>query len=498
MRDNKQRCVLPAACAALVLVGGCKMPGFRERVADAAGFRASLREETDAFFATNAAPLTLEAGWKLARERTLKLTQQQLALRVAGIERGMAFSAFLPQVEASFSRSGTDVPIKFSVAGQALQMQSKYVNEASLALTQPIFTPGAWLLYVESKNAVRAQELIRARAGEWLDVQVAALFYRTAVADEMLKTYERQREATRALVDRVEALTREGYALDAQRERARARLLSDTYNVRLARDDIALARASLFDVLRFWPLKDAAVDGASMLQVLAFDWVLTDEDGAARRMTREQVQALTPEEWLWQTLVNRKELWAGDQTIVIRKTEVLRALAGFLPNVYGGVSATHTSEILQTPRQFWSGGLNAALSVFNGFRTVNEYREAKARREAEYQTQEDRAMSLIVSTFEAYQSWGRVAEQCAVAAQVRKAAELDYEATRARFDQDQETLSDVLDKLALMESARVQAATTEYAAALAEIVLRDAAGLAINRTESGEPDPASVQKGEGR
>lgn len=469
------------------------MPGFEERVEAASAFRTNVLAETQAFFATNRAPLTLETGWRLARERTLKLTQQELALKVARIDRSMAFSAFLPQVEATFERSGTDVPILYSALGQTFQLQSQYVGKEAVTLTQPIFTPGAWLLFVESKNAVRVQELVRARAGELLDVQVAALFYRTAVAESLLRTYERQREATQALTDRIDALARQGYALDAQRERAKARLLSDAYNVRLAKDNIALARAGLFEVLRFWPLKDAPVDGASMLDVLKRDWVLTAEDGGEQHLARGQAQSLTPEEWLWQTLVNRKELWAGDQTIVIRKTEVLRALAGFLPNVYGGASANHTSEILQTPRQFWGGSLSAALSLFNGFQTVNAYREAKARRAAEYQTQEDRALSLVTSTFEAYQNWSRAAEQCAVAVQVRKAAELDYETTRARFEQDQETLSEVLDKLALMESARVQASMTEYASALAEIVLRDAAGIGV-----GDRMGLSERKDEGR
>jgi len=109
--------------------------------------------------------------------------------------------------------------------------------------------------------------------------------------------------------------------------------------------------------------------------------------------------------------------------------------------------------------------------------------------------QEDRALALIVSVFEAYQNWCRVAEQCAVAEQARKAAEMDYAETKARFEQDQETLSEVLDKLALMEAARVQGVMVQYASALAEIVLRDAAGVGINRT--GQPDPSepTEQKG---
>ncbi len=479
-----------------VMMGGCRMPGFEERTREAGKLRSTLQEETHAFFATNSAPLTLAFSLELARTRTLKLTQSQLDLQLSKIQRATAFSAFLPQVEATFTRKGTDVPIMRSFGAQSVQLSSKYVSEAAITLTQPIFTPGAWFLFVESKNAVRAHDLIRARTGELLDVQVASLFYQTAVAESLLKTYERQAEATHVLVDQTVALAREGYVLDAQRERAQARLLSDQYNVRLAKDNLALTRARLFEVLRFWPTEPVAFDGASLLSVLERDWILTAEDGGAQRVTRGQAQVLTPEEWMWQTLVNRKELWVGDQMIEMRKTEVLRALAGFLPNLYGSVSGNYTSEILQSPSHYWAGGLSAALSLFKGFQNVNAYREAKARRTAEFQIQEDRALALMVATYEANQNWCRVAEQRAVAAQARKAAEMDYAETKARFEQSQETLSDVLDRLALMEAARVQAVMAEYAAALAEIVLRDAVGAGLHEDRVMEKQAAETFRSE--
>ena len=495
---RKPFCVGPAVGLPLLvlMLGGCRIPGFEERAGHAVKLRGSLQEETRAFFATNTTPLTLAFSLELARTRTLKLTQSQLDLQVSKLQRATAFSAFLPQVEATFSRSGTDVPIMRSFGAQSIQMSSKYVSEASVTLTQPIFTPGAWLLFVESKNAVRARALLYARAGELLDVQVASLFYQAAVAESLLRTYERQQEATQVLVDQTVALAREGYVLAAQRERAQARLLSDRYNVRLAKDNLALTRAKLFEILRFWPTEQVTLDGASVLSVLERDWILTAEDGGVQRVSRDQVQALTPEEWMWQTLINRKELWAGDQMIAIRKAEVLRALAGFLPTLYGSASGNYSSEILQSPTQYWAGGLVGALSLFKGFQNVNAYREAKARRAAEFQLQEDRVLALVVSTYEANQNWCRVSEQRAVAAQVRKAAEMDYAEIKARYEQSQETLSDVLDRLALMEVARVQAVMAEYAAALAEIVLRDAVGSGLREERTLEKQAAEASRNE--
>lgn len=483
--------------AFVLLVAGCRTPGYEERVADAAHARETLQEETRAYFSTNCMALTLADSMRLARSRTLKLTQERLNSQLAQIQRSTAFAAFLPQVEATFSRQGTDLPIQRSIGALTVQMNDQYVNTASITLTQPIFTPSTWLLFTEAKKALRSRELLQARSEELLDVQVAASFYQAAVSEEMVKTYEQQQEATRILSKQIDALAQAGYALSAEQARARAQLASDRFSLRQAKDMLALTRARLFETLRFWPLEQIKVDGKSMAAVLACDWVLTEERGEAWRVPRAHLHSLTTEELLWQTLINRKELWAGDQMIEIRKTEVVRALAGFLPNLYGSGSANYTTESMQLPAQYWAGGLSAVLSVFNGFQTLNSYREAKALRQAEYQAQEDRALTLMVSTFEAHQNWQRSFEQRDVAIQFLQAAELDYQSIQSRYQSDQATLSDALDKLAILESARVRNVAADYACALAEIVLRDVTGVGMDETRVMEKEAAEAFRKKG-
>jgi len=493
----KRFCQRIALVVSMLLFAGCHVPGYEERVGGATRTRETLQEETRVFFETNGVALTLAESMELARSRTLKLTQAQLNSQLAQVQRSTAFAAFLPQIEATFQRQATDVPVKRSIGAMTVQMNDQYVNTTSIVLTQPIFTPGTWLLFTEAKKALRSQELLRGRAEELLDVQVAALFYQAAVAEKMLGTYERQQEASLVLSKQINALAQEGYALAAEKARASARLAADKLSLRQANDVLALTRARLFEILRFWPLETIKVDGNSMTDVLARDWVLTGERGEARRVPRDQVKTLSTEELLWQTLVNRKELWAGDQMIEIRKIEVLRALADFLPNFYGSGSANYTSESMQLPARYWAGGLSAVLSVFDGFQTVNAYREAKALRQAEYQAQEDRALTLIVATFEAHQNWLRSFEQRDVSACLLQAAELDYQVTQSRYQSDQETLSEVLDKLAVLENARVQGVAADFACALAEIVLRDATGVGLGETRVMEKESADAFRKEG-
>ena len=90
-----------------------------------------------------------------------------------------------------------------------------HVRAGSLVVAQPVFTPVAWVMFAESQYGVRIKDIVRERAGQLLDVQVAALFYQTAVAARRVETAERQLESARALTNRVTRLASEGYATPA-------------------------------------------------------------------------------------------------------------------------------------------------------------------------------------------------------------------------------------------------------------------------------------------
>lgn len=181
-------------------------------------------------------------------------------------------------------------------------------------------------------------------------------------------------------------------------------------------------------------------------------------------------------ELVWQALLNRRDLRAADETLALRKAQVVEALAGFLPNVVlggGGGSLTLESAALRG----WAGSLMGVWSVFGGFRTVQEYRAARARREAEFRLNEDRMLAVVVSVADAWRTLREVQALEAVAAKADAAAALDSEETARRFDDGRETMSSVLDKVAARDEAAVALVRARYAETLASIMLRQAVGL---------------------
>jgi len=440
-------------------LAGCANPGAAERADAAQTFRTNLIAETERVVGEAGGTLALTNALALARVRTLKLAQQELEQKLARITRATAFSAFLPTVVLSGNTAladveANDVPMLGDVSDSRLRL-----NGGSLLVAQPVFTPVAWIMFAETQYGVRIKDIVRERAGQLLDVQTAVLFYRAAVAARGVETGRRQLESARALTNRLVRLTAEGYALPADRARAVARCAVAEASLARAESEAAGARAALADLLRLWPLADFKVDGDSILALPA----LPEKDLA---------------EWAWEGLVSRKDLLAGDQMVELRKAQVIEALAGFLPNVVLGGGGGGAS-IADVAIRGWGGALIGTWAAFEGFRSVQQYRAARAMRETEFRLQEDRMMSVVVAVADSWREREVARRQTAAARAWAEAARQDHEAASRRYEDGQETMSVVLDKLAVRDEAEMRLAQVTYASALADVMLRQAVGWEV-------------------
>ena len=457
-----------ALCAAaLLFAGGCATTEA-DRAAAAREMQTRLVQDTADWLTAHPGPLTLANALALARERTLKLTQRELEVQLAKVDRATAFSAFLPNVELAYGRtlmSGRMAHLPLGLG--ALRTSGADFESAGLVISQPVFTPVAWTLFAESLYGVRIKDFVRARARQLLDVQVAVCFYKAAVASRMAAAYELRLKSGEALANRVTRLAAEGYALAAERARAEARVAADAYGLLQARHARTKARQELADILRFWPLAEFEVDGESIFSAVAAS------GGAASGAPLEDL--------VWTALVNRKDLRAADETLALRKAQVVEALAGFLPNVIaGGGGASLTLE--DVALHGWAGSLAGVWSVFGGFRTVQQYRAARATREAEFRLNEDRMLAVVLSVADCWRSLREAQVRATVAAKASEAATLDHAEAVRRFDDGRETLSTVLDKVAVRDEAEVNLVSARYAAALSAIMLRQAVGFDIFKT----------------
>lgn len=459
---------------------GCA-PGVQERLASAEAYASQKPEETAAWFATNSAPMTLRECRTLAHARTLKLTRARLNAELAHLQTTASFSAFLPQVEASYGRSGTHKTLRTNLSSMGItaQMQDRWVTDAAITISQPLFAPNAWLLWVAAKRGEALQTLVSARNEEMLDVQLTTLFYRAAIAARTVEVYRAQVAASRSLKQQIDALYAEGLAVQGDVARIDAIVLSDQYNEGIARDNAFAAKADLLDLLNFYPLSPGVPDpdGDSLLEIRTLPWARTADDGSLLPCSREEAMATPLEEWLWAALVNRKEMWAGDLEITLHKVRALAALVNFLPTLSVSGGGAYSSNSYLTPDQYLTSGIGGVMSVFDGLQSIAEYRAARKEHEAAIALREDCAATLLISVWQAWTNLRQARERAIVAHAAAHATALDYDEVYARHQNGQETLSEVLDKYSARERARIDALSSGYAEALAEMVFRDAIGL---------------------
>jgi outer membrane protein TolC len=464
-----------AAALFLLLVGCATTQQDREDAAREMQDR--LVAETRDYFAAHPEPLTFTNALAIARERSLKLTQKELDVQLAKITSAAAFSAFLPNVELAYGRTMFSGKLSGLLPATSFQTPGWNFENAGMIISQPVFTPVAWTLFAETLYGIRIREHIRARAQQLLDVQVAVKFYDAAVAARLVKTRELQVKSGEALTNRVARLAAEGYASPAEKARAETRLASDEYALLQAKSAQEKARQALADILHFWPLAEFEVDGDSLVAALGESGrrrgADPTDDGRARSPLRAEMKDLP--ELVWQALVSREDLRAADETLALRKAQVIEALAGFLPNVVlGGGGGSLSLESVAV--RGWAGSLVGVWSVFGGFRTVQEYRAARAMREAEFRLNEDRMLAVVVSVADCWRNLETVRAGAAVAAKGAEATTLDHEEAARRFDDGRETMATVLDKATTRDEAEVVLVKARYAEALATIMLKQAIG----------------------
>ena len=465
--------IVPAA----FLVAGCANPGFEERREAAHDLAATLEEETAGIIEASHGRIALSNAVAIVRERSLKMVGRELDATLARVNRATAFSAFLPNVEMAYGR-GVFNNLKGDYAQYSFDAGRTFGDTASISLTQPVFAPVAWIMFAEAQYGVRVGDLAKERASEMLDAATAAIYHEAVVSERVRRTCALQLESDVALTNRLSALVREGYALESDAARAAARLASTAVSLRAAEDAAAAARAKLCETMRLWPLAAFEVDGDSLARVTGLPWTLRGTNGVPVKVDGAAMREMSLQEVVWQALVNRKELYIADQMVELRKAQVLEALAGFLPNVMGEAGGQRMT-LDHLAARYWNGALMGTWAAFEGFRSVQNYRAARARREAEYKMREDRMLAVVTATVEAWRNWRRASEALAAALAASNAAELVCKEAERLFEEGEETMSRLLDRRTERDAAQVRAERARYAAALSEIALRQAMGVGI-------------------
>ncbi len=452
---------------AVILSAGCRTPPAEVRRREAADWERRIAEAGRAAIErTGGRAWTLQDCQAIARAQSLDLTRARLAEQIARARQWASFSAFLPQVEFQVQTVAMDEPPLRRFGEMTVSLQDQEVRQASLRIVQPLFTPEAWLLHSAARRGANAQRLARARAGQWLDLAVAERFARCAIEDSRLRAARRALDE--AVAARREAESRRANGRATAAETAAAEVAESARRLELAACERGgrMARARLLETMGLPPTLEPDLDYASLVTGPP-----TPAEAAGALLARPV------EEWIYDALRQRLDLKIADESVAARRIEILRAIALFLPRLYGFADHYTTSDSYVVHDEYWASGLHGTLSLLTGFRDLQAVRIARAEwREAQI-LRDLTAMAAMVQVIEARRSLEDALEQWRVARQAQTAARLAAAEVESAYANGRLPASARDRARAALADATARAEVSELTLALAVRVFHDAVGV---------------------
>jgi len=440
----------------LALFAGCTGDMSRVRAEHTAELLAELDNRTLEAGADD--PLSLDECIAIALEHNLDMRSVLLEQEIAGYERKIAFSNFLPQVNAQGTQHWYRHDPTARLNGQSVQISDRHYRDATISLQQPIFVPYTWFLYDAFRKGEEISEILVDRTRQQIALQITGLFYRCTMlteAEQFLRSAHKQAESLAHEVQqrRAVGLARAGDVAEVEALlAARARDVSE--NIRQQQQ----AHSELLEAMGLNPFNTL---------LLAADRDLPLVAGSLEDLVLE-------------ALMQRPELHVQDRVYEIERDRVKAALAAFLPEIYAGGAFSYTNDSFVRYSSQWFGGITGVMSLFNGFADVNAYKAARRREKVAYIRREQACLMIMLQVQQAWLLLQTSVEDEVVSAKMLVAREHQLRERTAEHEQEITTLSEYLAAVAMHDGARMEAAFAVFARQVAVATMHDVLGRNTN------------------
>ena len=430
---------LVLCCGAALLLVGCRTNFEKMRHDHAETFPSELEEKTAAILA-HGSELGLDDCIRIALKNNLSLKSAEIQRRLAGLDKNIAFSAFLPQIQVEYSWHRTDNLQMIKAGGHYTAMSDQRVENFTVAAQQPIFVPSAWLIYSMRQKGEDISELVLERTRQMIQLQVAYLYYAHLSRSELAAWLEDEVAQAEALLKQVSALEREGLETRANLLNVEALLQARRNGVKENRRLEKQTRAELLETMGLYPFAELTLKREAPLSIV------------------EQ----TLEEDVLEALLNRPELGIADRTITVNKEQARLAIAAFLPQVMGVGAFNYTSDSHLRYSGLWSHGISAVLMSLNGFRTVFEYQAARKRGEDGFVQREQTCMAIMIEALKARLSLDAASDELALSEKALLAAAESFREAEALEREGWIDTAARIERMAARDAARARVALARF------------------------------------
>lgn len=384
--------------------------------------------------------ISLKEALEIAKKRNLTLKIKELEREISTVDKNIAFGNFLPSINlvGSYSRLNEDLNIDFDISplteslgaafssmGQSAigsQLASQKTMSSTLieknsytygvSAQLPIFVPSYWYLYSARKNGEDISKLIESLSNKMIDLQITSQYFyiltlesqENYLKDEIKAIEETKKRAKISL--KVEAIMPWEY------EKALVLLKYKKYNLKENERNLKIAKMNLLKSLNINPLDDIKLD-PFVFKKQSFPNL---------------------EKCILNSIGNNEFLKINNLNVDISNDVKKIAISNFLPKiVLSGGYVNNSNKLLSDP-DFLSANVSGIISLFNGFKNINEYKKAVKKEKIANLNLEKEFMKTIIETTNAYYNLNKIDELLEI-------ANLNFKAEKGKLKQAKAELS---------------------------------------------------------
>ena len=394
--------------------------------------------------------LYLDECIDLALKNNSQIKLKEIEAKIAKIDKNISFGNFLPRISAMYSISQLDRYVSATIPAPDItigilggitlpslpvtltsRMVDKDFKNYALTAQLPIFVPATWFLYSAREKGENISLYTEDLTKKMIKLKVISEYYYILALVSEKNVLESEYEYAKKLNKNAKLALETESILKWQEEQTELLIKQKENAIKNNERDLKIAKMNLLNDLGL----DLNAD---------FRFVIP-EDTVYKLPSLENV--------VYDALINSELIKISHNVVAISKDKVKIAMSKFLPQISLGGGLIGTGLSFLDPKNILFGAVTGFLSLFNGFKNVNEYEKAKLQSEAAYIQREDVIMNTIISAVNSYNNVQKSIEDKELADMNYKIANEKYRQKKLENEVGNITAADLLNEMTELEKA---------------------------------------------
>ena len=453
---------IPVILLLIVSLGaGCATNSGAIRKEQISEFNKSIEEKTVRAISPDKT-YDLESCIDIALKNSLDIKIAEINGRLANIDRKIAFSYFLPQIDVKFTYTDANKLQMRYAYGTYMAMSDQKTRVGIIEGQLAIFNPEVWFMYSAYRKGEDIQDLVTLRVKQVIRLQVTALYLSCLSLDSNIVAMKASVDQAQVLSKETEALYREGLILKSDLEKARVFFKLQENNLSEAKRQKTYAKSELLEVMGLSPISNINLGNPPPLSIIDKDLPNI----------------------IYSAMLNRPELIIADKNLAAQGDSVKMAISAFLPKIFLVGDFTSNRDSFLKYRDILTYGVSGIMTIFDGFANIYEYKSAKQKKLKTFLEREQSCMKIILEAIKAKQSLDDAKDLRDLLTIQLKSSESQFKEVTSLWEEGMMTSSEKLDAVSGYETAKANMSMADYRYQVAAATLADVMGITGKENQS--------------